>query len=327
MTTKFLKLFLALLLVLLAFAASAPAQTLIVPTTLSATLADGKTTVLAVTSATGINAPAFPSANQLPNTATDLYIDHELMEVRAVSGTSITVRRGISGTRGVAHVKGALVFFSAPQNFVQYDPQSELQGGCTRGTFPADVLPKINILTGVISDCLGGTWVNSDNTPWPPFKIQFPNPGGTAYTSLNTSGTTTVAGTTYCAEVNLTYNKLLTGIGVLAGTTVGTDKWISILYDSAGNLLTSSATAGTADGSTASSYVLLPFTAKYFAVGPAQYFACVMSNGTTDNIRMVVTGTQDALLTKSFTGVFGTLTSLTVPTTFTTAVGPYTLFY
>jgi len=305
------------------------AQTLITPTTLSAAVSDSKTTVLQVASATGISGPALPSTPQTAATLTDLYIDHELMEVRGVSGTNIVVRRGAGGTVGVAHKSGALVFFGVPSSFVARPLQTELQGACTRGTAPADVLPKINVLTGVISDCLGGTWVNGVANALQPYKQQFPPTGGTAYTALNSSGTTLVAGTTYCTEVNLPANRLLTGIGVLAGTTVGTDKWLTVLYDSAGNALANSALApgSSNNGSTASIYIALAFTAKYFAVGPAQYFACAQSNGTTDTIRMVVTGVSDQLLTKSFTGTFGTIGALTAPTTFTTAVGPWLELY
>jgi hypothetical protein len=43
---------------------------------------------------------------------------------------------------------------------------------------------------------------------------------------------------------------------------------------------------------------------------------------------MAVTGVNDNILTKGQTGAtFGTLPALTVPTAFTTAVGPYVYLY
>ena len=79
--------------------------------------------------------------------------------------------------------------------------------------------------------------------------------------------------------------------------------------------------------STASTYVKFAFTSQYLTVGPGQYFACTQSNGTSDTIRMLVTGTQDTYLTTSKTGTFGTIPAITVPTTFTSAVGPYAYLY
>ncbi|HXO85460.1 MAG TPA: hypothetical protein VN803_08035, partial [Gemmatimonadales bacterium] len=117
--------------------------------------------------------------------------------------------------------------------------------------------------------------------------------------------------------------KLLTGIALLNGTTVGTDSQYVILYDSAGNLLANSAVAGTLTAGP-SVYQERSFTSKYFAVGPAQYFACAQSNTGTDSLRMAITGINGNLLTKGQTGVvYGTIPALTVPTTFNSAVGPY----
>ena len=170
------------------------------------------------------------------------------------------------------------------------------------------------------------------NALLPKNQYAFPDSGGTAYTSLNTNGTTLSATTLYCTEVNLPTNKLLTGIALLNGTTASTDNHYVVLYDSTGVALANSALAG-AIAAGASTYQKYAFTQKFFAVGPAQYFACFQSNGTTDTVRMVVTGTQDTLLTKGQTGAAAyasslfTIGALTVPTTFTTAVGPYVSLY
>jgi hypothetical protein len=292
----------------------AGAQTVLTPTTLSSAIGDNKIQVMVVSSATGFVA----------NT-TVAYIDKELVAVKSVSGTTIGIIRGQGGTSSAAHPSGAQVFVGTPNQFFSKPNQLVPSGSCTRTA--ELVVPMINVANGVISDCVGGQWVNGVRTPEPKWRIMVPDPGGTAYSSINTAGTTTGATTVYCSEVNLPSNKLLTGIALLNGTTVGTDKHYVVLYDSAGNAIANSAVAGVTT-SGASTYQQFAFTSTYYAVGPAQYFACFQANGTTDNVRMAVTGTNDNLLTKGQTGAtFGTIPALTVPTTFTTAVGPYVYLY
>jgi hypothetical protein len=197
-------------------------------------------------------------------------------------------------------------------------------GSCTRSN--EQYLPRIQFNSGIISDCLNGQWYNGDalQTTRTHSKVLYePQPGAVLYTSLNTNGTTLVAGTLYCTEIQLGYSKLITGIAVLNGTTVGTDNHLVALYDGGMNLLANSATAGVL-AATASNYQQISFTTPYYAVGPAQYFACVQSNGTTATVRMLITSVQDQYLTTSKTGAFGTIpATITAPTTFTTAVGPY----
>lgn len=289
------------------------AQTVLTPTTLSAAVSSGSIKTIVVASATGFTAGQ-----------TVAYVDRELMNVLAVNGTTITVARGMNGTAATPHASGAYVFVGVPQAFSTSTPA----GSCTRSN--ELYLPKIDTKTGYISDCLGGQWVAGDVGTAPlaaDWKVKSPDPGATAYTGINTNGTTPSATTMYCSELNLPHSKLLTGLGVLNGTTVGTDKHLVALYDSGGKLLANSAVAG-ATSAGASAYQDFAFTSVFFAVGPARYFGCVQTNGTTDTIRMAVTGQADTILTKGQTGItFGTIPSLTVPATFTTAVGPFVYAY
>jgi hypothetical protein len=150
--------------------------------------------------------------------------------------------------------------------------------------------------------------------------------GAVAYGSLGTN-TTLVAGTIYWAEVFVPRNVTLTGVGVLNGATVGTDKWIVGLYASAGGAAAAnSALAGTSS-SGADAFQAIAFTATYAAVGPARYWIAFQSNGTTDKLRTIAVNTSVDVLTKSVTGSFGTLPSLTVPTTFTADKGPIGYVY
>lgn len=300
------------------------AQTLLVPTTLSSAMSDGAVKLAVVASGTNCVAGNM------------LYVDRELMQIQSVATTtSLTVRRGASGTTASPHASSAPAVCGVPQAFAptsyaRVDPLGNPIGSCTRGN--QLYLPVFNVKAGSVSDCLGGSWQSGDSNngalATSRFRIMSPEPGGTAYTSLNTNGTAVGATTLYCTEVLLPTNKLLTGIGVLNGTTVTGNARYVILYDNAGNALANSALTGQASV-TASVYETYAFTAKYLAIGPAQYFACLQDNAVgSTTVRMVVTGTEDNLLTKGQTGAtFGTIPALTVPTTFTTAVGPYVYLY
>lgn len=305
-----------------------------VPNTVSTALMTGNLSVVSVASATGISAPT-PNTGNVAGIATSsaasyIYVDRELMEVKGVSGSSLTVIRGVGSTAAQSHVNGALVFVIPAAavglwSGVDYGMVPAVPAGsCTRSN--ELYLPRIQFNSGIISDCLNGQWYNGDalQTTRTHSKVLYaPNPGGTAYASLNGTGTVLVAGTLYCTEIQLPYSKLATGLADLLGSVGGTDKHLVALYDANMNLLANSATAGVTAG-TASAYEQISFTSPYYMVGPAQYFGCVQSNGTTATVRMLVTGTQDQYLTTSKTGTFGTIpATITAPTTFTTAVGPY----
>lgn len=342
MTRKLLTLATLLLAGSLAFG-----QTILTNTTLSAAmpanvssaLTTGNPQIAIVASATGISAPA-PNTGNVYGVATSeaqsyLYVDRELMQVKGVSGTTITVIRGVLGTSGASHASGALVFvvpaaylFGGGEGAPGASPAAP-QGSCTRAN--ELYLPRIAFGSGIISDCIGGQWVAGDALQTQRAVhngFRFPDPGGTALTALETAGTAPAAATEqYCSEIDLYYSTLVTGLGVLNGTIVGTDKHLVILYDASGNVLANSATAG-ATSSGASTYQKYNFVSKYYAVGPGRYFACVQTNGTTDTLRHAVTGTNDNILGGTITGqTFGTVAAITAPTTFTTAKAPYFLVY
>lgn len=304
--------------------------TILTPTTLSAAITKVKQKTIVVASATGITAPSTPGV-----VATDLYIDKELMTVEAVSGTTITVSRGMGSTTSTEHASGALVWFATPSNFFVGSANNAGVGGgypvqaggsCTRANLL--VTPSINVETGVISDCLGGVWVNGVNDPLPQSHVPSPVVGGIAVTSL-TAGVAMPVTDMGCTEIFLPYNKNLTGLGLLNGATASTDDHIVALYDAKGNFLTSNATAGTLAAG-ASDYQYIPFTAKWFAVGPAVYYGCYQTNGVTGLVHMVDSATGASGVWAGYIGTqtFGTIPpTITVPTTFTSAQGPFYSFY
>lgn len=309
----------------------AGAQTILPNTTLSA--AAGGTSrdqVVLLASATSVNAPSPQDTTK----QTYLYIDRELLEVRAVSGTAISVIRGASSTSVAPHKSGAVVMV-VPASLMLYsggrygDMPAVPQGSCTRSN--ELILPRIQFQSGITSDCIGGQWVNGDvlqTSRTTNSLYRFPDPGATALTSLETAGTAAAASTEiYCSEVDLPYSMVLTGAAILNGTTVGTNKHFLILYDSSGNVLANTATAGVTTA-VASVYQKINFVNKYFAVGPARYFVCEGLNGTTDTIRHAITAVNDNIIGGTVTTqVFGTAAAVTLPTTFTTAKAPYVALF
>ena len=308
----------------LGLALSAFGQVQMIPTTFSAAVTSTSTTTVVLTAVTGLNSNSYAVA---ANT-TFLYASGEMMAVNAVNGKTLSVTRGYSGSRALKHASGELVFVG-PSNFFSATRPGLLPGGaCTRSDFPA--LPRPSVQGQVIYDCLGGVIVIGQNNPLPQFEWTFPNTGAVLYTGVGTgsAGTAPSATTMYCSEIDIPSSKLLTGMAVLNGGTASTDHWIYALYDASGNLLANTATAGTTASGT-NVYQQIAFTSKYYAVGPAQYFGCLQGDHTgSSTVTMIKTGMQDTYLTKGQTSsVFGTLPALTVPTTFTTAVGPYWELY
>lgn len=145
-----------------------------------------------------------------------------------------------------------------------------------------------------------------------------------------TSGTNTtpVAGTRYTCSIFIPHQVTVTGIGYLIGTVGGTDKAIVELHDADGALIANSALAGTTVG-TLATFQEIDFTAPVTIIGPGWYFLSVTVNGTTCRLRTIPTalGISQTALTKSAAGTFGTLGTLTEPTSFAADVGPIAYTY
>lgn len=133
------------------------AQTVATTTTLSADLTAGATQ-LSVTSASGFTVNNF------------LWVDHELMQIRAVSGTAITVLRGQNGTRQMAHDNAERVVTGAANHFNAVDPN--FGADCTRGSGEAGFLPWVNIRTGVIWTCGGSGQNGVSGLAWAATNVQ-----------------------------------------------------------------------------------------------------------------------------------------------------------
>lgn len=315
-------------LFLMVLASFASAQTILTNTTLSQAVTSTSARLFVLASATGVTA-AIPTDN---TKNTYLVVDSEIVNVTGVAGTNITVTRGVNGTSARTHASGALVFVLPAYIATSYTNVAPT-GSCTRGNLLA--LPVITVQASagvaVLSDCIGGQWVNGDagqTTRATFYRLEAPTIGAVSNASAIGTNSTSVAAELYCTEIRLPYSRLLTGLAPHIGTTGGTDKWIVALYDSTGALIANSAVAGLTVGS-ANTWQATAFTSPYYAVGPAQYFGCLQSNGTTATIDTVTTGKDDNILTfhQSPAGTFGTLTNFTAPTTFNSVSGPYLYAY
>jgi hypothetical protein len=92
------------------------------------------------------------------------------------------------------------------------------------------------------------------------------------------------------------------------------------LYNSTGQLVANSAVAGTLSAS-ASTFQARDFLSPVLLT-PGRYFCGVQSNGTTATSNKFVAANGVNVLTTTVAGTFGTVpATITVPTTFTTAVG------
>lgn len=149
--------------------------------------------------------------------------------------------------------------------------------------------------------------------------------GSVAYGSMGTDSVQ-VAGSIYVADMAIPRTMTITGIGVLNGSTVGTDKVIYGLYADTGLLLATTALAGTTT-SGANAFQEIALTAPIIVRGPARFAIVVQFNGTTDKLRKIAASTFIDVMTQSQTGTFGTIPSIAYSDTFTANVGPIAYVY
>ncbi len=149
------------------------------------------------------------------------------------------------------------------------------------------------------------------------------NPGAVANATSATPSATVV----YMSEIFVPHNETITGIAVLNAATVGTNKWIFALFDSTGAVVANTALAGVTT-SGASVFQKIAFTGTYAAKGPKTYWIGAYMNGTTDRYYAIPTlGQMDGLAGSVSAQTFGTVASVTLPTSFTADVAPVAYVY
>lgn len=156
-----------------------------------------------------------------------------------------------------------------------------------------------------------------------------PYAGGGAFHSGGTGVNSTTMGTDttpvvteeYVVQVFVPHNFKSTGFSVLNGSAVAGNMQIA-LYDSNGAIV--AITASTAASGTAALQAV-PWSATVDLKGPAAYYVGVQNNNTSNRLRTHAIGAFPA--SKKTSQTYGTFTALTVPTTFTTGVGPVGSLY
>lgn len=141
---------------------------------------------------------------------------------------------------------------------------------------------------------------------------------GDSPASATTSGNDSapVSTETYVFEIFVPSNMTLTGVALFNGSIASGNVTVG-LANAAGVPIAAAKSASTVvSGVTA--YQRVPFTAPYAALGPATYYIQVQYDNATVRYRTHTVGNFGC--TKQTAQVYGTLTSFTPPTTFTTNI-------
>lgn len=162
--------------------------------------------------------------------------------------------------------------------------------------------------------------------------------GSAALTGFETAGVAQTGFQINLSEIFVPHYNTWTGAAALNGTTVGTNKYVYWLFNSSGYLVAYTAIAGTTTAG-ASVFQKIAFN-QTVTLTPGRYFIGVQTDGATDTVRHVLaangaeprcgTVTATASFAASLTALLAstaTVPSITVPTTFTTAVAPICLLY
>lgn len=144
--------------------------------------------------------------------------------------------------------------------------------------------------------------------------------------SAATDGTdyTVVATEVLIAEVFVPCNMSITGVALFNGLAVAGNVKVGLARSSGGVVATSASTAQAGTDA----YQLIPFTAPYAALGPATYYVLAIGDtgGGTSKINTHTFGTFGAAIQVGQDYATG-FTTITPPTTFTTATGAIANLY
>ncbi len=327
---KIIKTFTLGVVLMLALATGALAQSVPTITVLSSAITTTAQSQLVVASTAGMTAST-------ASLQSFILIDSELMKVNSLSPFLVT--RGQGGTAQTLHNNGSMVVWGHMANL---DPQTGVVGGgpatvpifLTRNSIPTGTctrasqtyLPIFNPANGKAYNCLGmtvGTAGTTAVTAWQeqtlldvgrnvPTRVCVYPKNLVALVSAGTDVIPGTAGNIYLTSFENPTSRYLNGVSANFGVTVGSASgWVAGIYDAAGKLLFNSTTGGTTVG-TASVFKDFPVVTPGLLTGPARYYLFVQNKGTTDGVRIVV-ATPD-VFSGIVAGTFGTLPAVTVPT-------------
>lgn len=141
---------------------------------------------------------------------------------------------------------------------------------------------------------------------------------------VSTDGTdaTPVITEVYYAQVSIPANVTITGVAIFNGS-VASGNYKVGLFNSSGVLVATSASTAMSGTDV---YQRVPFTATYAALGPATYYVGLFIDNTTARYNAHTFG--DFVSAKQTGQVYATgFTTITLATTFTTALGPIASLY
>ena len=340
--TKILSLFLALA-ALPAFAIGVNGGSVdTTNTTLSAAVTAGQT-FICVASATNINVRSVSQGGSF------LVFDKEAVQV-TTAGTSATcfnVKRGQLGSSATAHISGRKVWVGNVATG-SGDSSRPFSGGAITATPPSGSctasaqysLPVIYVPANSDTPgqdarayyCTAGVWTSGWNQETGgqsnyTFWTTYPTPGNV----VAPAAVTDVSGKLWFSQIYVGDTTLSTGACILSGSGGSTDSQIFAIWDVTGKLLANSALAGAVGATSLMS--CQAWVSPIVLPGPNSYFIGIQGNGTTAATFSAYKtgGAPTGYLTGVQTGgTFGTIANISsanIPTTFTTAVGPYMSLY
>lgn len=304
---------------------------------------NGQNTQWCLASATNVSVPSITSSGSY------LVVDKEAGYVEAAGSGSLcfVVKVGQLGSAAMGHRNGRKVWVSNTANG-SGDSSRPFTGGAIVSTPPSGTcnaslqysLPIIYVQANndtpagetIKYYCIASAWANgigNGNEGQSPYSgwTTYPTPGNV----VAPAAVTDVSGKLWFSQIYVGSNTGTTGACILSGSGGATDSVIFALWDSAGTLMANSALTG-AVGAT-SLLSCQAWVSPIILTGPNTYFIGVQGNGTTAATFSAYKtgGAPTNYLTGVQTGgAFGTILNITtanIPTTFTTAVGPYMSLY
>jgi hypothetical protein len=159
-----------------------------------------------------------------------LLIDRELIAVRGVAGTTMSVARGQNVTRPSTHASGAAVTVVPQVAIYGYVPA----GSCTRTSLPyvpvvvAGGTPLAGDEIGVMFDCVGSVWMPTSSPIGPPVL-------GSTVASANTI---TPTGSYFKVSGTTILKTIVVPAGWAAGMSIQIEATGVATWDATGNILT-----------------------------------------------------------------------------------------
>lgn len=171
--------------------------------------------------------------------------------------------------------------------------------GTTAGVFKGSVTPTTAMSPRNIATCANPAKVSTDGTDATPVITEV-----------------------YIGELSAPATTSATGLAVMNGSVASGNIKVG-LANSAGTVVATSASTAMSGTDT---YQLIPFTAPVTLTGPATYYALEFIDNTTARYNTLTFGTCGAAKQTGQTYATG-FTTITPPTTFTTALGPIANLY